>query len=136
MKITLTDNPISADEDFVIDNLWAYNARTTPVDIHPLVLTLRDDRGQILAGLVARTWWGALEIQYLWVSDACRGKGTGRELIQSAEREAKKRGCHMAYVDTFDFQAKGFYEKLGYVAYGELGDYAHQHTRHYLSKNL
>lgn len=136
MKITLTDNPISAEEDFVVNSLWAHNAKTTPVDIQPLFLTARDDQNQILAGLVARTWWGALEIQYLWVSDACRGKGTGRELIQSAEQEAKKRGCHMAYVDTFDFQAKGFYEKLGYKAYGKLGDYAHQHTRHYLSKTL
>lgn len=136
MKITITDRPSSADEDFVVSRLWAHNAKTTPVDIQPLFLTLRDEQDQILAGLVARTWWGALEIQYLWVSEACRGKGTGRELIQSAEREAKDRGCHMAYVDTFEFQAKGFYEKLGYTAYGSLGDYAHQHTRHYLAKKI
>ena len=56
--------------------------------------------------------------------------------MQNAEQEAKKRGCHMAYVDTFDFQARGFYEKLGYSVYGELGDYAHQHTRHYLAKKI
>jgi len=136
MKILVTDTPAAADEEYVIDSLWAHNAKTTPVDIHPLFITLRDDDNQIYAGLVARTWWGGLEVQYLWVSDACRGQGTGRDLMQTAEAEARKRGCHMAYVDTFDFQAKGFYEKLGYAPYGELGDYAHLHTRHYLAKKL
>lgn len=136
MKITVTDNPVAADEAFVIDNLWKHNSKTTPVDIHPLFLTLRDEENNIMAGLVARTWWGGLEVQYLWVSESCRGKGTGRELMLKAEQEAKLRGCHMAYVDTFDFQAKGFYEKLGYAPYGELGDYAHTHTRHYLAKKI
>jgi len=136
MKITVTDTPADADETFVINSLWQHNAKTTPVDIHPLFLTLRDENNQIFAGLVARTWWGGLEVQYLWVSDDCRGKGVGRDLMLAAEQEAKQRGCHMAYVDTFNFQAVGFYEKLGYSVYGELGDYAHLHTRHYLAKKI
>lgn len=136
MKIVVSDNPTPADEAFVIDNLWQHNAKITPVDIHPLFLTLRDEDNRIMAGLVAKTWWGALEIQYLWVSDAIRGQGKGRDLLTKAEQEAKRRGCHMAYVDTFDFQAKGFYEKSGYSAYGKLGGYAHTHTRHYLAKNI
>ncbi|WP_455811374.1 GNAT family N-acetyltransferase [Pseudomonas graminis] len=136
MKITVTDTPADADETFVINSLWQHNAKTTPVDIHPLFLTLRDENNQIFAGLVARTWWGGLEVQYLWVSDDCRGKGVGRDLMLAAEQEAKQRGCHMAYVDTFNFQAVGFYKKLGYSTYGELGDYAHLHTRHYLAKKI
>lgn len=136
MKITVTDTPADADETFVINSLWQSNAKTTPVDIHPLFLTLRDENNQIMAGLVARTWWGGLEVQYLWVSDDCRGQGVGRDLMLAAEQEAIQRGCHMAYVDTFNFQAVGFYEKLGYCAYGELGDYAHLHTRHYLAKKI
>lgn len=136
MKIIVSDNPAAADEAFVINSLWQHNAKTTPVDIHPLSLIQRDEYNDIIAGLVAKTWWGALEIQYLWVSAALRGQGVGRDLIQKAEQEAKRRGCHMAYVDTFDFQAKGFYEKSGYSAYGMLGDYAHKHTRYYLAKNI
>jgi len=63
--------------------------------------------------------------------------------LQAGE-EARKRRRQIAYVDTFDFQAKGFYEKLGYWAtgllgywvYGNLPGYAHRHTSHYLTKNL
>ncbi|BCQ33397.1 hypothetical protein ERHA54_07840 [Erwinia rhapontici] len=58
MKITVTDTPENADEAFVINSLWQHNAKITPVDIHPLFLTLRDENQQIFAGLVARTWWG------------------------------------------------------------------------------
>lgn len=89
-----------------------------------------------MAGLVARTWWGGLEVQYLWVSDEYRKSGYGRQLMEKAEEEAIKRGCHMAYVDTFDFQARGFYEKLGYRVYGDLGGYAKKYTRHYLAKEI
>lgn len=136
MKLNITVRPDAKDEEFVIDSLWAHNDTIEKVDIHPLFLTFTDDNQQIIAGLVARTWWGGLEVQYLWVSAAHRKAGLGRQLMLQAEKEALKRGCHMAYVDTFNFQAKGFYEKLGYQAYGELGNYAHKHVRHYLAKDL
>jgi GNAT superfamily N-acetyltransferase len=136
MKINVTDTPNPQDEEFVIDSLWAHNHQYDAVDIHPLFLTVTDDRGQIVAGLVARTWWGGLEVQYLWVGDEYRKKGYGRDLMLRAEQEAVKRGCHMAYVDTFSFQAQSFYEKLGYQPYGNLAGYAHRHTRIYLAKNI
>lgn len=136
MNINVTDQPNPQDQKFVIDNLWAHNNITEPVNIHPLFLTVTDDDNQIVAGLVACTWWGGLEVQYLWVGDQCRKSGYGRQLMQRAEEEARKRGCHMAYVDTFDFQARGFYEKLGYRVYGDLPGYAHRHIRYYLAKDL
>jgi len=136
MKINITDMPDPKDEKFVISSLWAHNDTIDKVDIRPLFLTFTDDTQHIIAGLVARTWWGGLEVQYLWVDKAHRQSGLGHQLMKQAEAEAIKRDCHMAYVDTFSFQAKGFYEKLGYQAYGKLAEYAHKHTRHYLAKNL
>jgi len=136
MKINITETPNPQDEELVISSLWAYNDTVDKVDIRPLFLTFTDDNQQIIAGLVARTWWGGLEVQYLWVNQAHRKSGLGHQLMKQAPEEAIKRGCHMAYVDTFSFQAKGFYEKLGYQAYGNLADYAHKHTRYYLAKDL
>ena len=134
MKIVVTDTPAEQDEQFVIDSLWQHNSKFDDVDITPLFLTLRDDDNQILGGLVARTWWQGLEIQYLWIGEQERGKGRGNELMLKAEEVAKARGCQMAYVDTFNFQAKGFYEKLGYQAYGSMDGYLGKHTRYYLKK--
>jgi ribosomal protein S18 acetylase RimI-like enzyme len=38
------------------------------------------------------------------------------------------------YLDTFDCQAPGFYEKLGFKVFGKLEDYPPGHQRFYLMK--
>src|ERR1700733_13030693 len=43
--------------------------------------------------------------------------------------------CHSAWVDTFSFQAPGFYPKLGYEVFGEL-DYPPGHRRIFFRKHL
>ncbi|OSN07004.1 acetyltransferase [Lonsdalea iberica] len=136
MKLNITDTPNPQDEEFVIQRLLQHNKKFQEGDIYPLFLTFTNDNNDIIAGLVARTWWGALEIKFLWVDEPYRHAGLGRQMMQQAETEAIKRGCHMAYVDTFSFQAKGFYEKLGYQEYGHLAGYAHRFTRHYLRKEF
>ncbi|MFP1722855.1 GNAT family N-acetyltransferase [Lonsdalea quercina] len=136
MKLNITDTPAPQDEEFVIQSLLQHNKQFQEGDIHPLFLTFTNDNNEIIAGLVASTWWGALEIKFLWVGEPYRHAGLGRQMMQQAEAEAQKRGCHMAYVDTFSFQAKGFYEKLGYQEYGHLAGYAHRFTRHYLRKEF
>jgi hypothetical protein len=44
----------------------------------------------------------------------------GRELIKREEIYAIERGCTDAYLDTFSFQARAFYEKLAYRVFGTL----------------
>ena len=56
-------------------------------------------------------------IRILWVSEALRGQGFGQRLVEMAERRATERGCRHVFLDTFSFQAPGFYEKLGYQIY-------------------
>ena len=60
--------------------------------------------------------------------------GYGRSLLAKAEAEAKARGCLNAHLDTFDFQALGFYERLGYRIFGKLAGYPGSHTRLFLEK--
>lgn len=56
--------------------------------------------------------------------------------MQQAEEEAIRRGCHGSYLDTFDFQARGFNERLGYTVFGGLEDTPPGHTRYFLRKML
>ncbi|WP_168395430.1 GNAT family N-acetyltransferase [Erwinia amylovora] len=136
MNMNIIHNPSHQEKTFITDGLWEHNSHFHPVDIEPFVIDISDDNGSVVAGLIAQTWWGALEIQYLWVSEQYREMGYGRKMMLSAEVEARTRGCHMAYVDTFDFQAKAFYEKLGYEEYGSLAGHARKFTRHYLVKGF
>jgi ribosomal protein S18 acetylase RimI-like enzyme len=65
-----------------------------------------------------------------------RGAGAGRRLMMEAEAEALRRGCCAAELDTFSFQARGFYERLGYSVFGALEDYAPGQSRFYMRKRL
>ena len=89
----------------------------------PLQITVRDGQGQLLGGLVGDTYWGWLDIDDLWLHESLRGLGYGRRLMAMAETEALARGCSRTFVRTFSFQARGFYEQLGYRVVGRLDDY-------------
>ncbi|HQT89835.1 MAG TPA: GNAT family N-acetyltransferase [Acidiphilium sp.] len=102
-----------------------------------LVLTLTlPGATEIIGGLWGHTGWDYLHIEYLVVPEAIRGSGIGRELMRQAEDEAVRRGCHRAWLDTFSFQARGFYERLGYTVFGMLEDFPPGHSRFFLKKLL
>ena len=65
-----------------------------------------------------------------------RGKGFGKELLSQAEEEARQRGAMHAYLDTFSFQAPGFYQKQGYEVFGQLDDFPTGHQRYFCKKKL
>jgi GNAT superfamily N-acetyltransferase len=134
--LTVEDAPAESDVEVLPHALEAYNESQWPQHPpwRPLAIFVRDD-AQIIAGLSGETYCGWLFVKYLWVSDGLRGRGIGRELMAQAETRARERGCHSAWLDTFSFQAPGFYEKLGYEEFGQL-DYPPDHHRHFMRKRL
>lgn len=87
-------------------------------------------------GLIGTTHWGWLRVEILAVPQAIQGQGWGQRLLLTAETVARERGCHAAWVDTFSFQAPGFYEKLGYQLFGQLEDYPEDCQRKFYQKRL
>ena len=136
LRFDIEDAPSQADVEVLPNGLEAFNESQWPrhQPWRPLAVFARDGEG-IIAGLAGETYSGWLFIRYLWVSDALRGQGIGRKLMGDAEVRALERGCHSAWVDTFSFQAPGFYLRLGYAVFGEL-DYPPGHKRVFLQKRL
>jgi len=136
LRLDIDDQPAEADIEVLPNGLEAFNESRWPGHQKwlPLAVFARE-RESIVAGLGGETYAGWLFIRYLWVGDALRGKGIGRELMGAAEARAVERGCHSAWVDTFSFQAPRFYRKLGYEPFGEL-DYPPDHKRFFLQKRL
>lgn len=122
----------------VVEGLTQHAAASgvEPRNERPLQVTLRTNDGALVGGLVGNTVWGWLDVKLLWVAEGERGSGYGRKLLLAAEEEARRRGCHHAVLDTFSFQARGFYERLGYTAFGSLDDFPRGHQRIYLKKAL
>ena len=135
-RLAVEDDPAEADVEVLPNGLEAFNERQWPHHSRwlPLAVFIRHE-GAVVAGLAGETYCGRLFIRYLWVSQDLRGRGVGRELMARAEGRARDRGCHSAWVDTFSFQAPGFYRKLDYEEFGRL-DYPPDHQRHFLGKRL
>jgi ribosomal protein S18 acetylase RimI-like enzyme len=117
--IVFEEHPSRADLDRLKEAIESFNYEATGFhDGRHLAAFVRDDAGAMIAGLSGFTWGGYAKIEYLWIAAAHRRAGLGRRLLGAAEAEARARGCDVIVLDTHDFQAPGFYEKLGYVACG------------------
>jgi ribosomal protein S18 acetylase RimI-like enzyme len=72
----------------------------------------------------------------LIIPEALRRKGLGRKLMEQAEKIARTRNLTGIWLDTFDFQARPFYEKLGFTIFGELKDHPRGISQYWLQKRL
>ena len=121
----------------VIDALVAYNDSKAPKENYDAIERfLKDEAGKVVGGIIGNTHWGWLFIKQFWVDESLRGKGVGTKLIRLIESGAMDRGCEWAWLDTFDFQALSFYEKLGYEVLSTLDDFPLGHKRIFLKKKL
>ncbi|MEV7795564.1 GNAT family N-acetyltransferase [Streptomyces sp. NPDC087512] len=103
----------------------------------PLHVWVLDRGGGLAGGLVGHTWATWLHVTYLWVDGRHRGAGLGTALLEEAERAAREeRGCAAARVETWDFQAPGFYRGRGYEVVCVIPDYPPGITEYTLVKRL
>ncbi len=56
--------------------------------------------------------------------------------MSEIEAVAVGRGTRMAHLDTYNFQALGFYERVGYEQFAALADNPVGQSRHFLKKPL
>ena len=126
-----------ADEALVVRGLLAFNEdRLGPADDRPVKFVARDSTGVVVGGILGHTRWHWLYVAKLWVDERARGHGLGTRLMSAAEDLARSRGCTDVSLDTFDYQARPFYEKLGYELFGTLEGYPPGSRQHYLRKRL
>ncbi len=135
LAMTVTSSPSGEDFRAIFNALDEFNA---PVVGHaifvPLAVTIHDDSGFVSGGLWGWTVWSWLRISLLFVPMSSRRQGVGSALIRAAETEARSRGCVGMQVETFDFQARPFYERLGFTVFGEQPNFPPGHTCAYLRK--
>lgn len=138
ITILVEDNPDPQDIRAVIGKILDYNNNNQNLEdvAYPLSVLIRDAKGEIVGGLIGKIHWGWLFVSHLWVAEALRSQGYGRQLMLTAEKAAKERGCDRVYLDTFSFQALGFYERLGYQIFGVLEDFPPGHQRYFLQKQI
>ena len=134
--VTLEEDPQPSVREAILTPLIAYNvAQAGEHGYTPLAITVRGADGSVVGGL-----YGYVLYQYLFVEllalGTARGGGLGRRVMALAEAEARRRGCIGIWLDTFSFQAPGFYAKLGFEEFGRITSFPPGHDRLFLLKRL
>jgi ribosomal protein S18 acetylase RimI-like enzyme len=121
----------------VRDRLDIFNVGVTGVSTwYPVNYFLKNQRGEVMGGLLGAIWGGWLHITYLWVDEAVRGRDFATKMMDQAEAYARERHCHSIMLDTHSFQARPFYEKRGFEVFGTLDDWPPGHKKFFLRKKL
>ena len=122
---------------FIVNGVDYYNIAATGLpDYFPVNFVLRGEHGDVLGGVLGQLWGGWLQVTCLWVAEAVRGAGHGTRLMQEAEAYARARGAVGATLETYSFQARPFYERLGYEVFSTLDGYPPGHAKFFLRKAL
>lgn len=136
-RIVYDDNPEESSWEIIGRGISAYNEQQAGDQaFQRLCFVLQAPDQAVVGGLIGATYWDWFYIDLLWVKDELRGRGYGHRLLTLGEEEARQRGAKNVYLDTFSFQAPGFYQRHGYRAFGELQDFPAGHQRYFLTKRL
>ncbi|MCE9523760.1 MAG: GNAT family N-acetyltransferase [Alphaproteobacteria bacterium] len=135
LEIFIEAPPTKATLDVIDKGLDVHNAKFSPEHFEEFATALKLPSGEVKGGIYALAWAEMLFIKWLWIDEAHRRGGHGRALMAAAEAEGRRRGCTAVWLDTFEFQARPFYEKLGYDCFATL-DYPAGFKRFFMKKAL
>lgn len=91
----------------------AFQAKGLP-PIRPYSVFIKDQKQNVLGGISGTTFYGSLYIDSLWIDKTIRHQGWGTKLMLEAESIGRKRGASFVTLNTMDWEALPFYQKLGY----------------------
>lgn len=137
MKFTFTEDP--SEEEIAIlskgiaDDVW--EIRNTEY-FKPFAIFHKNEDGIILAGCNGMLLFGSLYVDQLWVDKQLRHQGIGSSLMKKIEAYARQTSCVMITLNTMDWQALPFYQKLGFKIDFERSGYQSDSKMFFLSKYL
>lgn len=94
------------------------------------------DDGKLIGGAIGFLQYDWYFLDLLYVDKEYRNQDVGTNLIIAIEEYAQKENLTGVRMETWDFQAKGFYEKMGYTVWAEIKDCPPGTIDYYLKKEL
>ena len=129
---TSKDDPVI---EALLSNLNAYNYTHVKRDLLPFIVAFKTSHG-LLGGAQCVSFGGWMHVKLLWVKESERKRGLGTRILDLVEQEAVQRKCIGIHLDTFSFQARDFYLKLGFEIFGQINDHPRGHSRVYYLKRI
>ncbi len=136
-RITIEPHAPENEKEFVREALSLYSvAKTGDDEYYPVAVFLRDANNEVLGGILGEIWGDWMYVSHVWLAAPYRRSGYGSKLLATAEHYAMEKGCHNAWLTTASFQARPFYEKLGYELFATLDEFPPGHQLYFLKKRL
>ena len=109
------EEPIQEDEQVLNDGISDESALKKNMEpIKPFRVFIKDTNGIVLGGASGTIFYGSLYVDMLWLKKELRGQGLGKKLMMEAEKIGRERQCTFVTLNTMDWEALSFYQKLGY----------------------
>ncbi|WP_392537165.1 GNAT family N-acetyltransferase [Legionella sp. 227] len=121
----------------IYENLKKFNESIIGnYEAKPFIIHAQNEVSEVLGGIKGDIFGKLCRVFTVWIHEQYRRQGLGRELFEQLDVFAKENHCQMIQLDTAEFQAKGFYQKLGYQVIATLPDNFMGYTSYILRKNL
>lgn len=93
------------------------------------------DNDKLIGGAIGFVQYNWYFLDLLYVNEAYREQNIGTNLLKQIEKFAKEQNLTGIRMETWDFQAKEFYEKNGYTIFAEIKDCPPKTICYFLKKN-
>jgi len=131
------EEPIQEDEQVLNDGISDEAAMKKNMDrIKPFRVFIKDAQGIVLGGVSGTIFYGSLYVDMLWLKEELRHQGLGKKLMMEAEKIGCKRKCTFVTLNTMDWEALPFYQKLGYEIEFVRKGYSNDSQMYMLRKEL
>lgn len=94
------------------------------------------DDNKLIGGAIGFVEYNWYFLDLLYVNEEYRGKNVGTNLIKKIEEYAIKEHLIGVRMETWDFQARGFYERNGYAVFAEIKNCPPGTVDYYLKKEF
>jgi len=140
---------VSVEESYrqqILDELIVYNQEhgQTPyfksgkniTPKKPFGVYCLEENEQFLGGAVVYERFDWLYVDILFLNPNSRKHGLGSQLLAEIQRIAQEKDCVGINLETWDFQARAFYEKNGFEVCGKIEDYPRGNTLYNMIKRV
>ena len=137
LTFTLEATPRREDLVHIRNILLEYDRGTLTTDgHHPVIILVREDGRRLVAGILGTAHHGWLHLDMIWVEDAFRRQGIGQKLMEMAEAEGRRHGCHHCMLSTMSEAARVLCRRIGYEEFAELENHPVGRSKFYMRRAL
>lgn len=142
MNICIKSNSSKKFASIIGDNLHKFNkskcewiSKNSNIEVKYHNFSVYDNE-KLVGGAIGSIKFGWYFLDELWIDENYRKNGIGTMLIKKIEEYATENKAIGVRMETWNFQARGFYEKMGYKVYATFEDCPPGTTDYFLRKKL